>query len=67
MLGPVIQCPRTVMSPNSARPITLRTSPSDYSTFNQIQSFKVDFGKKKRFSPNAFIAEQGWISAKIGK
>ena len=29
----------TVMSPNIARPLTLRTSPSDYATFNQIKSF----------------------------
>ena len=29
----------TVMSPNIARPLTLRTSPSDYVTFNQIKPF----------------------------
>ena len=29
----------TVTSPNIARPLTLRTSPSDYATFNQIKSF----------------------------
>ena len=29
----------TVMSPNIARPLTLRTCPSDYATFNQIKSF----------------------------
>ena len=29
----------TVMSPNIARPLTLRTSPRDYATFNQIKSF----------------------------
>ena len=27
------------MSPNIARPLTLRTSPSDYATFNRIKSF----------------------------
>ena len=31
----------TVMSPNIARPLTLRTSPSDYATFNQIKSFLI--------------------------
>ena len=30
-----------VMSPNIARPLTLRTSPSDYATFNQIKSILV--------------------------
>ena len=29
------------MSPNIARPLTLRTSPSDYATFNQIKSFLI--------------------------
>ena len=29
----------TVMSPNIAGPLTLRTSPSDFATFNQIKSF----------------------------
>ena len=28
----------TVTSPNIARPLTLRTSPSGYATFNQIKS-----------------------------
>ena len=31
----------TVMSPNIARPLTLRTSSSDYATFNQIKSFLI--------------------------
>ena len=31
----------TVMSPNIARPLTLRTSPSDYATFNKIKSFLI--------------------------
>ena len=31
----------TVMSPNIARPLTLRTSPSDFATFNQIKSFLI--------------------------
>ena len=29
----------TAMSPNIARPLTLRTSPSDNATFNQINIF----------------------------
>ena len=29
------------MSPNIARPLTLRTIPSDYATFNQIRSFLI--------------------------
>ena len=29
------------MSPNIARPLTLRTSPSDYAIFNQIRSFLI--------------------------
>ena len=29
------------MSPNIARPLTLRTSPSDYATFNQIKKFLI--------------------------
>ena len=29
------------MSPNIARHLTLRTSPSDYATFNQIKSFLI--------------------------
>ena len=29
----------TVTSPNIARPLTLRTSPSDYATFNKIKTF----------------------------
>ena len=29
------------MSPNIARPLTLRTSPSGYATFNQIKSFLI--------------------------
>ena len=33
--------PFTVMSPNIARPLTLRTSPSDYAKFNQIKSFLI--------------------------
>ena len=33
--------PSTVMSPNNVRPLTLRTSPSDYATFNQIKSFLI--------------------------
>ena len=64
----------TVMSPNIARPLTLRTSPSDYATFNPITSFLYlvsgCFWKKensKMFSLEAFTAEQGWISAKICK
>ena len=31
----------TVMSPNMARPLTLRTSPSDYVTFQQIKYFLI--------------------------
>ena len=31
----------TVMSHNIARPLTLRTSPSDYATFNQVNSFLI--------------------------
>ena len=31
----------TVMSPYIARPLTLRTSPNDYATFNQIKSFLI--------------------------
>ena len=40
------------MSPNIARPLTLRTSPSDYATFNQKKIFfyikyQAAFGKRK--------------------
>ena len=31
----------TVKSPNIARPLTLRTSPSDYATLNQIKPFLI--------------------------
>ena len=31
----------TVMSPNIVWPLTLRTSPTDYATFNQIKSFLI--------------------------
>ena len=31
----------TVMSPNIAQSLTLRTSPSDYATFNKIKSFLI--------------------------
>ena len=31
----------TVMSPNIARTLTLRTSPNDYATFNKIRSFLI--------------------------
>ena len=64
-----------LISPNIAWPLTLRTSPSDYAKFNiKIKSFfdilSVCFWKEKnskRFSLYVFTAEQGWISAKIGK
>ena len=64
-----------VMSPNIARPLTLRTSPSDYATSNQIKPFLI-FNirlllerekNSKRFSLYVITAGQGWISAKIGK
>ena len=61
-------------SPKIARPLTLRTKPSDYATFNQINYFLLfNIGlllererNSKKFSLYAFIAEQGWIPAKIG-
>ena len=41
-----------VTSPSIAQPLTLRTSPSDYATFNQINAFviniRVALGKKKQ-------------------
>ena len=57
------------MSPNTAQPLTLRTTPSDYATFNQIKSFlryiiRLLLGREKQ--QKVFTAEQGWISAKIG-
>ena len=55
----------TVTSPKIARPLTLRTSPSDYATFNQIKSFLLfniglllEREKSKKFSLYAFTAEQ---------
>ena len=64
----------TVTSPNIVRPLTLRTSPSDYATFHQVKSLLLFiFGcfrkekKRKKFSLYAFTAEQEWILAKIGK
>ena len=60
------------MSPNIARPLTLRTSQSDYATFNQIKSFFIfnirlllEREKHKRFSLYIFTAEQGWIWQKL--
>ena len=56
------------------RPLTLRTSPRDYSAFNQIKyvlvfNTRLLLGKRKKnskiFSLYAFTTEQGWISAKI--
>ena len=64
----------TVMSPNIAMPLTLRTSPSDYATFNQIKSFLIfnirlllERERQQKIFTYVFTAEQGWISAKIGK
>ena len=39
--GPIMEywVKGTVVSPNIAQPLTLRTSPSDYGTFNQIKYF----------------------------
>ena len=55
----------SVTSPNIGWFLTLRTSPSDYATFNQIKSFLLfNFGlllereKSKKFSLYAFTAEQ---------
>ena len=53
-------------------PLTLRTSPSDYATFNQLTYFfifniRLPFGKgktAKKISLYALIAELEWISAK---
>ena len=65
--------PFTVTSPNIARPLTLRTCPSDYAT-DQIKSFLIlniglllEREKMQKVSLYAFTAEQGWNLAKIGK
>ena len=62
------------MSPNIARPLTLRTSPSDYATFNQIKYFcyliSGCFWKEKtskKISLYAFTAELEWILENVVK
>ena len=49
-----------VLSPNIARPLTLRASPTDYATFDQIKSFlifyiRLFFGKRKTAKDYHFI------------
>ena len=63
----------TVTSPNIAWPLTLCTSPCDYSIFDQVNSlfYYLISGcfwkekKAKKFSRYAFTSEQEWILAKI--
>ena len=67
----ILQLSVTVTSPNIARPLTLLTSPSDYTTFNhQIKSFLIfnimmplERENSKKVSLYAFTAEQEWILA----
>ena len=63
------------MSPNIVRPLTLRTSPSDYATFNQIKSFfdikyQAALGKRKiakGFHFKLSLLNRGGFRQKIAK
>ena len=60
------------MFPNIAWPLTLRTSPSDYATFNQIKSFLIfNIGfllervKKKKFHFMLPLLDRGGFRQKL--
>ena len=62
------------MSPNIAWPLTLRTSPSDYATFNQIKSFLIfsirlllERKKAKGFHFKLSLMSRGGFRQKIAK
>ena len=61
----------TVTSPNIARPLTLRTSPSDYVTFNQIKSFlifNIMLLLEREKQQNIFtLCFHGWVGVDFGK
>ena len=69
MLHNILAC--TVTSPNIARPLTLRTSPSsDYATFNKIQSFllfHIGLLLEREKQEKVFILCRGGFRQKIGK
>ena len=62
-----------VMFTNTARPLTLRSSPNYYDTFNEIKSYLIfiirlllEREKQQKVSLFAFNDEQGLISTNIG-
>ena len=61
----------SVSSPNIARPLTLRTSPSDYATFNQIRSilfFNIGLLLEREKQQNVFtLCAHCWAGVDLGK
>ena len=61
----------TVMSPNIAQPLTLRTSPSDYATFNQIKTFfifNIRLLLEREKQLNVFtLSFHCWVGVDFGK